>query len=352
MPSLFTRLYAQRPGPERNQLENFLTEAFAFALEKDPVFRNRWIRSLQCFNAPKEIGDCLVNTQTSYLDGQPDIELCGSDFKIIVESKVDSPEGIKQLDRYSSILSKPEPGTGKIYAESKQVLVYLTRHNEHKKKPKAFKGHFICYRWFQVHDLIQNSDVSFTQELKQFLKDLNMAVNDNFNYHDLNALLTIHGTIRKMDAALNAVRQIGIKELGAAFSPSTRSTALQRDLAYYNNAFYKYSHIDLGFVWWKGDGEIYLYAAHFVHKKTEAEFGSHDIVKALSENDHWIYWGEHKDYHGWEKTKPLSQILVDGGNQIQHISEWFAQRLHEWKSMKEQVPRFFDLIKGTTEALP
>ncbi len=131
MSSLFTRLYAQRHNPDRNQLENFLTEAFAFALERDIAFRDRWIKNLQWRHAPKQT-DCRVETQTSYPDGQPDIELRGPDFKILVESKVDSPEGNKQLERYGLILSQPEPDSGKTYDPAKQVLVYLTRHHEHK----------------------------------------------------------------------------------------------------------------------------------------------------------------------------------------------------------------------------
>ncbi len=84
MTSLFTRLYTQRPTPERNQRENFLTEAFAYVLEKDATFRDRWIKSLQWRQAPKQT-DCHVKTQTSYPEGQPDIELRGTDFKILVE---------------------------------------------------------------------------------------------------------------------------------------------------------------------------------------------------------------------------------------------------------------------------
>ncbi len=179
-----------------------------------------------------------------------------------------------------------------------------------------------------------------------------MASNDNFNYHDLDAMLTIHGSIRKMDAALNAVYQLGIKELNAYLYPSKRSTVLQNNPAYYNSAPYKYSHIDLGFVWWKGDGEVYLYASHLVHKKTEVEFGRLDVVKTFSDNDNWTWWGDHKDYHAWEKIKPLSQVLTEGGNQIQHISEWFAQRIGEWKILRQQVPTLFELAKGGTEPLP
>lgn len=351
MSSLFTRLYAQRPSPERNQRENFLTEAFAYVLEKDAAFRDRWIKSLQWRHAPKQT-DCHVETQTSYPDGQPDIELRGTDFKILVESKVDSPEGDRQLDRYGKILSEPEPDSGKTYDDSRQVLVYLTRHHEHKKKPETFNGHFIHRRWFQVHDLIQAGDAPFTLELKQFLKDLHMASNDNFNYHDLDALLTIHGTVRKMDAALDAVRQIGIKELGIYLYPTNRSSTLQRTAAYYNINPFKYTKINLGFIWWKGDGEVYLYASHFVQKKTEAEFGRLEAVQLFSNNNNWNWCGDEKDIHAWEKTKPLSQILVEGGNQIKHISDWFSQRIDEWKTLKEQVPTFFELVKGSTEVLP
>ena len=348
MPSLFTRLYAQRPSPERNQLENFLTEAFAYVLEKDAGFRERWLKSLGWSFLPSTVA-CQVESQKIYPGSQPDIELRGTDFKILIECKVDSPEGEKQLERYAAILSSPEPDSGKVYPANRQVLVYLTRHHEQGKKPPGFHGHFIYYRWFLVHDLVQTGDAPFTLELKQFLKDLGMSQNDNFNYHDLNALLTIHGTLRKMDAALNAVRQRAISELGANLYPSNRSTALQRDAAYYNNAFYKFAHLDIGFTWWKGDGEVYLYAAHLVHKKTEAEFGRYSRVEEFSRTGGWTYWGEHKDYLAWEKLKPLSQILAEGGNHVQHISEWFDRRIIEWKNLKAQVPAFFEPLKNGSE---
>jgi hypothetical protein len=345
MPSLFSRLYSQRPSEARNQLENFLTEAFAFALERDAAFRSRWISSLN-WRHSKQLGDCQVNTQSLYPDGQPDIELRSVHFRILVECKIESPEGQKQLDRYSQILSMPVPETGKIFPPEQQILVYLTKHYDPKQKPIGFKGHFAVYRWHQVFELIALEDENFTVELKHFLKELDMSQNDNFTYHDLDALLTIHGTIRKMDKALDIIRPIAKNELDANFIPSNRSTSLQRDPAYYNNAFYDFTHIDLGFAWWAGDSEVYLYAAHLVHKKTEAAFGQFEKVKQFSSDNNWDYSPTDSRWHSWFKTKPISQILTGNLDHIQSIEQWFKERLDEWIALKQIVPPFFKLSKG------
>ena len=173
-----------------------------------------------------------------------------------------------------------------------------------------------------------------------------MAQNDNFTYHDLNALLTIHGTIRKMDKALDLIRPMATKELGANFYPSNRSTSLQRDPAYYNNAFFNYTHIDLGFTWWYGDNEVYLYAAHFIHTKSEKAFGEHESVIAFGEQLGWEKAGIDNRWHGWVKRFPLSKVLSADNDHILTIEKWFKERIEEWVELKVQVPSFFQPYKG------
>jgi len=348
MSSLFSRLYAQRPSEERNQLENFLTEAFAFALERDPAFRARWINSLNWQKATQK-DECRVSTQALYLEGQPDIELSNEHFRILVECKVESQEGDKQLERYGKILSESLLDSGKQVPKEHQMLVYLTRHYDPKAKPAGYEGRFSPYRWHQVFELIAPDDKPFTLELKQYLKELNMSQNDNFTYHDLDALLTIHGTIRKMDKALDVIRPLSKSALNANFTPGNRSTSLQRDPAYYNNAFYEFTHIDLGFAWWAGDNEVYLYAAHLVEKKTESAFGQFEKVKQFSNDQQWTAGPVDKRWHSWHKTKPMSQLLSEKTDHIQSMGEWFTERLNEWIKLKKEVPNFFTPYKGSSQ---
>ena len=91
---------------------------------------------------------------------------------------------------------------------------------------------------------------------------------------------------------------------------------------------------------------MYLYAAHLVHKKTEAAFGQFEKVKQFSSDNNWDYSPTDSRWHSWSKTKPISQILTGDLDHIQSIEQWFKERLDEWIALKQIVPPFFKLSKG------
>ena len=164
--SLFNRLYSYRQRENKNNRENFLIEIFAFCLEKDQELFVAFLGVLGL-----EVGSvnrCRVSTQSSYEGfGRPDLEIFINDqYHILIECKVDSEEGYKQLERYDQILSE--------VGSENRLLIYLTKYIS--KSEFVGKNKFKAIRWNDILDLLQNSEEPCLNEFEKYLKEEGMEV--------------------------------------------------------------------------------------------------------------------------------------------------------------------------------
>jgi len=259
MKSIFTRTYHYRARENKNNLENYLIEIFAFCLENDIEFRKDYLSEIG-FNENIEV---FINTQSSHKDyGRPDIEIKNSNSFIIIECKIESTERKNQLNDYLKILKKSD-------LENKW-LIYLTKYYETKNiNAKESKIIYMNYKWWDIYNLIGKHHNPITQQLKVFLTENNIAMNKNFNTIDLISLDSISGTISKMDEVIESVKDYFEKNFGKLSKQSSRSSRL-KDGAYYNfkaigNPM-KFN-INIGFVWYYGDETVYLITSLWIPKK-------------------------------------------------------------------------------------
>src|SRR5690606_24369767 len=187
--SIFSKVYSYRERENKNSKENFLIEIFAHCLEVDKRFLSNFL-GLIALNSDDEIS---IETQVVYDYGRPDLEinLLKSKTCILVECKVEHYERDNQLEDYMKILLEKDV--------KQKHLVYLTKYYENKEitNPKIA---FEIINWTDIYKLINDDNHLLTLELKTYLKDENMEDTKNFDYNDITSLMTIAGTITKMDA--------------------------------------------------------------------------------------------------------------------------------------------------------
>ncbi|MFC5269974.1 PD-(D/E)XK nuclease family protein [Adhaeribacter terreus] len=139
---MFNKLFNLHLKASNRPLEDYLTEIFAFCLDSDKVFRERFLNLLKLVN--KNIGSATVETQSIYAaqKRRTDLEINLGHSHVIIESKIASTEGIEQLDSYAKILA--EKG-----ADFK-LLVFLTAKREDKFKSFPSGINFQQLRWHDI----------------------------------------------------------------------------------------------------------------------------------------------------------------------------------------------------------
>jgi hypothetical protein len=102
MSTLFTSIYKYRESPFRNQKENYVNEILCYILKNDEAFSKAFFKYIGLSNWKLQ----TCSTQNSHSDhGRPDITIEMNDGSVIlIECKIDSLQGIDQLNKYSNIL--------------------------------------------------------------------------------------------------------------------------------------------------------------------------------------------------------------------------------------------------------
>ncbi len=193
--SLFQNLYKYKQSEKRNSKENFLTEIFAYCLEKDEKFKTAFLVKI---GIKEKVSLFEINTQVSDEEsGKPDISIrLNKDTYILIECKVDSQQGEGQLERYSKILHKDK--------SSKKYLVFLTKLFESTADFPDIQ--FKAIRWHEIFDLIKSPDNIITQELYHYLVKEKMSTKITFHKSELNAIRSYNETISKMDEFLERMK--------------------------------------------------------------------------------------------------------------------------------------------------
>lgn len=336
--SLFSRLYARRPSDFRSQQENFLSEIFAFVLEHD---REVLAAFFDLIKAPhlEAKGSLRVQTQKKELEsGQPDIEIVGQNFWVLIEAKVESTAGEFQLDQYANILKAKTS-----FPDNNRLLVYLTKYPEWKGKPQNYEGPFAEIQWHQIYHILKPGHSDLAKQLKQYLKELHMDTIYTFTPQDLSALIHFHELVRKIDFYLCAARKLYAQKITPNISKdSARYTRLKFDSGYYNVARYHYGHTDIGIVWWHEEPEAYLQAGTLLNEDQLEAFGEKNLAqfRQFFENIGWTKFGEHPQFEGFECRYPVSMLLSQK-DQKTFIENWYKARIEEWEQFKEEMPQYF-----------
>jgi hypothetical protein len=242
--SFFERLYTYRQKEGKSDRENFLTELLAGVLRTSEPLTSKLLRTagLPAAVASEEL---IIETQTRYAEGIPDLIVRTSDNRILllVECKVEAEEGDKQLLRYEAILKRLHPTYG--------AALYLTKYYE-----TVREGHPLTryMRWYDIYRLAcQVTGGELLEEFKLYLTHHSLHHPMSFTTTDLLALESIRGTIRTMDEALSGVDLLVRESMSDSNQKTaTRSGKLHKGW-YGMNAWRHGVNLEVGF--WSNGGQ-------------------------------------------------------------------------------------------------
>lgn len=323
--SLFNRIYSYRERENKNSLENFIIEIFAYCLTEDKSFAKRYLLNYD-ISLPENYS---VKTQSTYEFGRPDIEIFFPDKKeqILIECKIEHYERENQLEDYAKILNSQKL--------DKKHLIYLTKYYDYKEL-KEENINFHLQKWSDVYNLIdEHKDRETTQQLKIYIKELNMAESNNFNYQDLAVLKSIPASIRKMDEILDGIKPYFEKKIGSLSKESARSTRL-KDSWYVNyhdiyiGKTLKYG-VSVGFFWW--DNDISLAIRIWLPNK-EKNTDTTNYKQVFDKNlKNWELEEWDDCYNYWYYTS-VAQFIIDEDEQIPAMIKYLKIGIDELVELK------------------
>ncbi len=331
--NLYSRLFAYRQRENNTPLENFLTELFAYCLDTDKKFRDAFLKSCLKISAYAEYE---VSTQNDYEKmGRPDIELELDKYYILIENKVDSAEGLDQLNRYSSILRQYK-GDNK-----EKIVVFLTKLYEQKQlKDKSIK--LIAVRWHNIHDLISSKNNETTRELKKFLTENNMNRNLNFSLQNVQSIKTIPEILIKMDELLNRFKK-PFKEHFGGFSPNASRSSGLSDKFYQNYVELSFNslkyRLNIGFNWYEDEPGIWI-ALEFSSKL----FKTTEVYSILDKELHHKKGWAKEDTNNYAYYYMYKNILEFDTSKEAHVlsmEKYLNTHLMTLLSLRKKYPKLF-----------
>lgn len=187
--------------------EDYSTEIFKNVLEYDPNLLKRFCQNFLKLTSENYI----IETQKFYpLEGAQncfvDMVIMGEKDICFIENKVDSKEGFKQLERYSSILNKLQK------ENYNTKLVYCTKTFDPKEHQENY---FKQISWSELAEFLkQNNHNKVTNGFLEFLKKQNMTNDFNLENRHLISLENFKETLDLMDFILEDARNRGHKYFG------------------------------------------------------------------------------------------------------------------------------------------
>lgn len=245
-------LYKKESKSERTPLEDFITEVFAEILRKDDTVLKAFVRFLEL---PED--EYSVSTQKKYaFEEKPcivDLVLQGRESNTICffESKINSLEGIDQLNRYSLLLARLLDNQNT--PPAKGILVYCTKHLDQKTEPqevsrnKALK--FTQKRWQNIYDLLaSHANAPYVTDLLELLKLQKMNQRLVLTSEDLNVFTNLQDTIGLLKEYLLVSRNDFVSAFGDKSKQLSDGLTVGTILEQ-NKVFYRFNHILKGEVW-------------------------------------------------------------------------------------------------------
>ncbi|MFD1257777.1 PD-(D/E)XK nuclease family protein [Mucilaginibacter terrae] len=328
MESLFSKLYTYRQRENKSDLENFSTELLSYCVKTDKKFKKDFLKLINCID-----DDIIyISTQQSYpVFGRPDIQIETERCIILIENKVDSPEGENQLNRYTSILQT-----------SKKIkhLIFLTKFYEH----KDIEDNVIYsnIKWWDVSSLINENNDTTTILFKEFLIENRVSMDNNFTHIDLVTLENITNVISKMDEGIDSIREYFTPRLGSFSKDSSRSTRLGDGGYYiYKNVGNPHKfNIDLGYYWYWAEETIYLGLRVWIpFKNSEKDY----LKDFFNENLKSTPW----EKEIWEKSmafgiyRKLNEVIAIEEEQLPSITKFFKENIDTLYNLKILNPSIF-----------
>lgn len=292
MSSLFSKLYKYRQSELKNQKENYITEILTYCLENDQHFQNKFLDKIGVKNVSNGLKCNTQHLEPEF--GKPDILIeIGKKAIVFIECKVDAKQEKTQLSRYSNALFEKN--------HANKHLVFLTKFfEETEKQPNEIK--FEHLRWFEIFELIKDSNNPVCQEFSKYLIEQKMSTEITFNKSDLNVLKNTSELVSKMDDFL-----IHLKEQLKKYSEAKVIESKNILIGHYGVLIkVEIGEIWLGFYQYEHNDELQI-CIDFRFEKSASQ--KREIDKFLKLNSWETY--EEDEFTVWHNSKSISTFFVN-----------------------------------------
>lgn len=218
----------------KTPLEDFTTEVFAGLLNIEEEIKDDFIRNF--LGLPP--GTYKIFTQAHYeLSNDTncivDLIFKSEDITCLVENKVNSKEGFRQLERYGKILDTYLSETNQTY------LFYCTKYFDN----KEYIGHnFKQFRWFQIAKFLKKYNSNkLVQEFLNFLTTHDMAQELTFDAKDFITLENLQNLLNLTSGYMDRVKPL----FETTFKSSSKVIDGKNfsEVVNHNRLIYSYKHI-------------------------------------------------------------------------------------------------------------
>jgi len=334
MKPLFDKLFKLHLKSSNQPLEDYITEIFAFCLQIDAIFRNKFLHLLNLPN--KEFSSFYIDTQCAYNaeSRRTDLEINLGHSYIIIESKVGSTEGLNQLDAYADILAEK--------GQDHKLLVFLTANREEKEKAYPNGIIFQQLRWHEVGMCIDNSCNTITLELKNFLKEKKLIM-EKLNYNDLVTFQSFFDLRRKFNDILrNDVSKLFTKKGLYSYYINQPTIRHNEFVLAYN--YGKEVSISLGFGNGWGEHPCVFTRLWISHKKDKSGKFAKEFHEILT-GKNWDLISTNPNGYSLECKKPLIDFLKLENNQRTEIVSFFQNCIDDLMLIVPNTPSVFNLAE-------
>lgn len=322
-------LYKAHKNNGKTPLEDFTTEILVGILEENQEILEAFVSEILKI----EGSNYSIDSQVKYKveddkDCIIDIVIKNDDTICFVENKVNSAEGERQLERYTTLLQGIEKNNNKnIY------LRYCTKHYDKKEIPDI---DFLQYRWSNVYNfLLDYQDNNLILEYLEFLEGENMSSAGEFNYEDLIVMSRMNSTIAKMDECLDNVKDTLITVFDKPYERDLER--LKEVVRSQNYTMWTTdiigntgSKIVVGFTFQEDLDTVAPFLS--VDFRVECNNDKYDKIKLKKKEIESIFEKDYSedDYILLSFEKSLSDF-ISKDNQISLMCDWFNEKIYEVK---------------------
>lgn len=326
-----------KKNSDKTPLEDFTTEVFVGILNEEEDIKQKFITDILKLDEDTY----QIKTQEKFiLEGQqnsiPDYVLYGKNNICFVENKVNSPEGYKQLNRYSKVLdsfSKKNFNT---------KLIYCTKYAD----PKERTDHdFLHIRWYQIAQFLKDyQDRSIVKAFIQFLKIQKMAQELTITAQDFIVFENIQKTMSLVSECLDGVKNPFEEKFNIKVSNKENISQLRE----HNNFTYKrhsilgkggYAEIEYGFSF--GEPEPSIFAQIWVSSDNSQY---KQFVEIIDKQPGSLKSGKGQLGHNLMASTNLSQFLYKD-SAINEVSQWFKNAFDDLEKFIKNTPNLHWNIK-------
>lgn len=355
MSSLFRRLLSLHG--ERKPWEDFTTEVVAFVFQQYPEILHEWLLILEVIPMDFSCESTFVSTQVRLpkldegeLSNRPDmsIRLRGVrstkpfHIRILLESKVDSAEGHRQLARYAKSL-EAESG-----AVDFKILLYVTKHHDPKHDLQGLNGHtsvrFHEARWYTLAQCIsrfaREKPDTFLNQVLQLLKEMKMDQPSRFTPEFASSMAHFNDLEKFMSEVLDEVEQ-RFKLLLNANSPHHRRLTQWKHHQRYvlvrqwdeGGVF----EVFLGFQWLEDESYPVLRLSIGANSRRRDQGVIRTTLMSITNDNNWVFSEGPTEF--FRINQDISVVMnLQAENHITACAATLNQFLDELELLKKQHP--------------